>query len=99
MANLIGFVNVWIDAFIPRTVPGYTQMLTKGKHTGKTAIPLPGVARLWPGNTVKPLKEGYLTDQRDFGSSSTSSVRMRSLARIQIDPFRLLHTEHKSSGT
>lgn len=99
MTNPMGLVNVWIDAFIPKTVPGYTQILTKGKHTGKTAIPLPGIARLWPGNTFKPWKEGYLSDQRDFSASRTSSVRMRSLAMVQIDPLRLVHTEHKSSGT
>jgi hypothetical protein len=62
-------ISIWINAFSPRSVPGYTQTLSAGKHAGKTAAPLPGVARLWPGNTLKDWNAGYLTDQRPFDSS------------------------------
>ena len=56
-------VKFWLNAFIPKNVTGYTKVLTKGPHAGKTAIPLPGIARTWPGNTLKAWNAGYLTDQ------------------------------------
>jgi hypothetical protein len=41
-------LTVWLNAFIPKDVAGYTRALAAGPHTGKTAIPLPGIARTWP---------------------------------------------------
>jgi hypothetical protein len=79
-------VTVWIDAFIPKDVPGYTQLITKGTNAGKTAVPLPTLARLNPLNTFKDWSAGYLTDQRTFSTDPTSSVRMRSLAVVQLSP-------------
>lgn len=94
-------LTVWINAFIPRTVAGYTKTIARGAHSGKTAVPLPGLARLNPLNTFKNWDAGYLTDQRDFDSNITASVRMRSIATITISPpdARLSSTRHESSGT
>jgi hypothetical protein len=92
-------VTVWIDAFIPKEVPGYTKFITKGTNAGKTAVPLPGLARLNPLNTFKDWSAGYLTDQRTFSTDPTSSVRMRSLAVVQLSPSATVTPSHKSSGT
>lgn len=92
---------VWINAFIPRTVAGYTKTITRGTHSGKTAVPLPGAARLNPLNTFKNWDSGFLTDQRTFDSNVTASVRMRSIATLTIAPpkMTLSSTRHESSGT
>ena len=96
-------VTFWMNAFIPRTVAGYTRTLTAGPHTGKTAIPLPGIARTWPGNTFKDWDAGYLTDQRGFDPSLGASCRMQSIVEVEMagprgDPV-MLREEHRSSGT
>ncbi len=91
---------VWINAFIPKNVPGYTITITRGTHAGKTAVPLPGVARSHPQNAIKDLDCGYLTDQRSFDSSFSASVRMQSWFMLQIKPFfKLIASDHRTSGT
>ena len=93
-------VQFWLNAFIPQTVSGYTQTLTAGPHSGKTAVPLPGVARLWPGNTLKDWNAGYLSDQRTFDSSQTASCRMQSILEVDVSgPPRMVGQTHRSSGT
>jgi hypothetical protein len=102
-------VTFWLNAFIPKTVAGYTKPLKSGPHAGKTAIPLPGISRLWPGipflvtgNTFKDWNAGYLTDQRDFDPSPTNSVRMQSLAKVELagaEGPTLISQAHRSSGT
>jgi hypothetical protein len=89
-------LTVWLNAFIPKTVPGYTRIVDPtgklaGKHGGKTAVPLPGASRLNPFNLFKNWDAGYLTDQRDFSDqlptdSFHPSVRMRSLAELSFSP-------------
>jgi hypothetical protein len=96
-------VSFWLNAFIPHTVTGYTTVLKAGPHTGKTAVPLPGIARSWPGNWGKDWECGYLTDQRSWDSSPRASVRMQSLANVELagseGPFLLQPQHHTSSGT
>jgi hypothetical protein len=93
-------VTVWINAFIPKDVPGYTQLITKGANIWKTAVPLPTLARLNPLNTFKDWSVGYLTDQRTFSTDPTLSVRMQSLAVIQLSPAAtVITTSHTSTGT
>ena len=95
-------VTFWLNAFIPKTVPCYTKVLPAGPHAGKTAIPLPSIARGWPGNWLKDWEAGYLTDQRGFDSSPTNSVRMQSLAKVEISGATgptLIEQKHRSSGT
>lgn len=94
-------LSFWINAFIPRTVSGYTQEISKGKHSGMTAVPLPGLARLHPGNLFKAAGAGYLTDQRSFSDQRDSSVRMRSYASVMLrgNEASLINSGHETSGT
>lgn len=97
-------MKVWINAFIPLEVPGYTVELPPQDGTGKTAIPLPAIARLNPLNDGKPLSAGYLTDQRFFDSDIDSSCRMQSVADLALSPggWQLTNGfigEHRTSGT
>jgi hypothetical protein len=94
-----GNLRVWIEAFIPGSVPGYTFTVPRGAHSGKTAIPCPAVA-----TPVNPncLSVGYLTDQRSFDDSTSASVRMRSIAEIAVAPPAFIRHpgfEHVTSGT
>jgi hypothetical protein len=95
-------VRLWINAFIPRNVGAYTREITSGANAGRTAVPLPLIARLNPANTFKPWTAGYLTDQRSFDADPAASVRMQSLAAIDLGPkgWRLDHQgTHRTSGT
>ncbi len=92
-------MRFWFNAFIPRTVAGYTRVLSSGPHAGKTAIPLPGAARLWPGNSFKHLDAGFLTDQREFSSVYGASSRMISMVDVNLDTMTMVQQSHKSSGT
>jgi hypothetical protein len=93
-------LTLWLNAFIPGTVAGYTQVLRAGPHAGKTVVPLPRVARLNPFNLVKNLDAGYLTDQRGFDDDKGAAVRMRSLIRLNLaQGLQVIDSEHVSSGT
>jgi len=97
-------LNFWINAFIPGTVKGYTVVLTKGVHKGKSAVPLPNVATLWPGNwdkdiLGKTMPTGYLTDQRSFDQAQSASCRMQSSAVINLATNELVSSDHTTSGT
>jgi len=93
-------LTVWINAFIPLTVPGYTVLIPAGQHRGKTAVPLPGVARMNPLNLLKPPDTGYLTDQRTFSPMQNASCRMQSLADLSLAPTPTLSRQaHTTSGT
>jgi len=91
-----GNLLIWINAFIPRDVPNYTFTIPAGPHKGATAIPCPLIA-----TPVNPncFRLGYLTDQRSFDDDPTKSVRMRSIAAIQLVPPKLIAEDHISSGT
>jgi hypothetical protein len=93
-------LTLWLNAFIPGTVAGYTQVLRAGPHAGKTAVPLPRIARLNPLNLIKNLDAGYLTDQRGFDTDKGAAVRMRSLIRLDLaQGLKVIDAEHVSSGT
>lgn len=98
-------MKIWINAFIPFDVPGYTISLPDGSEfAGLTAIPLPAVARLNPINFGKSLDAGYLTDQRFFDPDITAGCRMQSIADLsrgllgwQLNNGHI--GEHRTSGT
>ena len=94
-------LKFWINAFIPRTVGTYTIPITRGTHAGKTAIPLPGAARMNPLNTFKNWDAGFLTDQRGFDANPSASVRMRSVAEVNVSVAGavLMFARHETSGT
>jgi outer membrane protein OmpA-like peptidoglycan-associated protein len=92
-----GNLMIWINAFIPRDVPGYTITIPMGTHRGETAVPCP-----WQATPANPNcgRLAYLTDQRSFDNSPTASVRMRSLAEIQlVGGPSLVRQRHVTSGT
>jgi hypothetical protein len=99
MAIVNGRLAVWVNVFIPRDVPGYTEAITKGENAGKTAVRLPKAARVALVNLHKPLGTGYLTDQRSFNSSINASSRMQSIAWFDLSPARLHQVDHSTSGT
>lgn len=105
-------LKVWINAFIPKNVTGYTEIVNEkrkhsGIHTGKTAVSLPKAARINPFNLIKNYDAGYLTDQRSFDSmfpvGRLPSSRMRSLAELTFGPTQMTNylskQIHESSGT
>lgn len=98
-------LKLWICAFIPGDVPGYTRTIPTGPHVGKTAIPMPALARLHPLNLTKDWDAGYLTDQRGFEAASDRSVRLRTVSEIELTPILagylglLVHAAHETSGT
>ena len=96
---LRGILRIWINAFIPGDVPGYTINIVRGTNSGKTAIPLPALARLNPLNTLKDWNAGYLTDQRTFSTLPSASVRVQSLAEILLPDATVVRASHTSSGT
>jgi hypothetical protein len=96
-------LRFWINAFIPKTVTGYTRVITAGTHAGKSAIPLPTLADLNPVNLWKDVWSafdiGYLTDQRGFSTAPSASVRMRSWVDIDPATLAVIDKGHESSGT
>ena len=96
-------MKIWVNAFIPRDVAGYTVQVTQGTNVGKTAVPLPLIARLNPINLLKPLSAGYLTDQRSFDANPDVSVRMQSMAECSLGPagwsLNSAIGSHRTSGT
>lgn len=92
-----GNLLIWINAFIPGNVPGYTFTVPAGPHAGESAIPCPtAVATIANPNCFRL---GYLTDQRGFDNRPSAPVRMRSIAEIQVLAPRLVRTDHVTSGT
>jgi hypothetical protein len=96
-------LQIWINAFIPKTVAGYTKEIPTGPHAGKTAIPLPAIADLNPVNLWKDLwnkfDTGYLTDQRGFSGSPSASVKMQSWVEVNLSSLQVTGMNHRSSGT
>lgn len=91
-------LSFWINAFIPKTVPNYTITVPGGPHAGKTAIPLPGAARLNPLNLFKNLDAGYLTDQRGFSTDPYASVRMQSIATVDVEAQTMQLQKYREKG-
>ena len=73
MSVSIRTVKVWINAFIPQNILGYTRQVPAGVHTGKTMIPGPN-----------PLSDCYLTDQRGFSNQIHAKSRMHSEVKIDF---------------
>jgi hypothetical protein len=67
-------VSVWINAFIPRDIPGLTEPVPAGPFGGQTMIhgPVPGIS------------DCYLTDNRGFDANEAASSRMHSIINIDI---------------
>jgi hypothetical protein len=89
MAIQIKTVTVWINAFIPRDIPGYSKPVPKGVHAGKTMIPGPN-----------PLSDCFLTDQRGFSNSIHAKSRMHSEVTVSfVGPKPTITQAHRCDST
>jgi hypothetical protein len=97
MATSVGDVLLWVNTFIPRNIPNFTQVIQTGVHRGKTAIPLPFYAR--PVHWGKPDGDGFLTDQRGFSVDPQASARVTTMAALRLDSPQLADSSITTSGT
>lgn len=76
-------VEIWVNAFIPKEINGYTQeiSLSSPELMGKTAIP--GPAEWVSGH--------FLTDQRSFSADPNAKSRMHCLVVIDVEKGQLAH--------
>lgn len=71
-------IKIWVNAFIPSTLPGTTHptptfKILAGPYKDKTALEGPG-----------PLASYFLTDQRSFGSNIDASSRLHHEVMIDL---------------
>jgi hypothetical protein len=88
--------KMWINAFIPQTINGYTRRVPGHAHL--TMIPGPGIPLLGsqsylhianktePGGPLALTLFGYYTDQRSFSNRVHASSRMHSEVRLDLRP-------------
>jgi hypothetical protein len=76
-AVAIKSVKFWINAFIPKIIPGYTR-------------PVPGnpMLTMIPGPVLVTGSDCYYTDQRDFSNEIHASSRMHSEGRVEFRSSR-----------
>jgi hypothetical protein len=81
-------IKFWLNAFIPRYIPGYTRPVPAGKHVGKTMIPGPQSTRVPTGIPFSTVDVGisdcYLTDQRVFSNDIRAKSRMHSEVKVNF---------------
>lgn len=85
--NRIRTVTVWLNAFIPRDIPGSTS-----------GVPAVGVKldSSMKGKTMFHTNFGCgLTDQRSFSMDVNASSRMHSEAKIDLDHPRIIDQKHR----
>jgi hypothetical protein len=82
VATPLKSMKFWINAFIPRNVPGFTKPVPKGRFAGKTMI---------PGPTV--MSDCFLTDQRTFSNQIHAKSRMHSEFKVTIGGSKLSFTQ------
>ena len=74
-------VKIWMKAFIPQDILGYTATVPDGPYRGQTMIPGP------------PFRSGpsgcFLTDQRDFSTDIDAKSRMTSIVVIDVEQARI----------
>src|SRR5687768_10757598 len=82
-------VRLWLSAYIPRTIAGYTRTIGSGPHSGKTVIPAPQPA---------PFTTCFLTAHRAFESNPTAKHRMQSALAIDLVGGALIsHVAHSDA--
>jgi hypothetical protein len=87
--NKIKTVKVWIKAFIPGKIDGYTLTVPKGPYAGQTVIPgLPPKVPPHPFITT-----GFRTDQRGFDNSFSASARMTSSIEINTQTMQAIPSD------
>jgi hypothetical protein len=82
-------VKFWINAFIPRDIPGYTRVVPAGPHRGLTMIPGPS-----------PVSDCFLTDQRTFSNNIHAKSRMHAEVKVDVsNPTPTLSQWHNCDYT
>lgn len=71
---------IWLNAFIPRDVPGVTREVP-GPEPRRTAVPGP----------VESFNDCYLGDQRSWDTDLNASVRMQSRIHVDLGGQTALH--------
>ena len=85
----ISTVKVWLNAFIPGDIPGLTQVVPAGAHSGQSMIPGP----------IPLVSDCFLTDQRDFDADIHASSRMHSECEIDVGSPLVLATPGPTIST
>jgi hypothetical protein len=92
LGEVVERIKVWMNAFIPQTIPGLTFNPLRGPYTNFTVIPAP---LSWnPG-----IQNDFLTDQRFFSSDVEASARMHSELELDIDSLVGFRDFHRTSMT
>jgi hypothetical protein len=92
-------VKIWMKAFIPRDIPGYTKTVPDGPYQGQTMIPGPFRPK---GLFGVGFGECYLTDGRDFSSDILAGSRLTSILDIDVQQGRIINDQngfHYSDAT
>ena len=84
-AQEIRTVKVWINAFIPHSLPGVTEP-APGASAGKTMV-------------RAPLNRCFLSDQRDFSDYIHASSRLHSEITVDVNTGRSLLEWHNCDPT
>ena len=79
-------LKVWVAAFIPKEMAGLTK-------------PVPGNSNNTMISGPTPISDCFLTDQRTFIQSPSSSSRMRSLVEVDIASMKLISQDHHCDNT
>ncbi len=74
MSARVRNIKVWVNAFIPAHIPGYTTDILSGEHQGQTMILGP------PGPAGS-----FLTDQRSFENATDAQSQMHSAGSIKFN--------------
>lgn len=85
MPTSLRSLRVWMNAFIPGHMPGYTDELTTGPYAGRTVL---------YGIGGRP--EAYLTDQRMFSGTADATSQFSTLATIELQRSPM-HCTHQPS--
>ncbi|MGH2559991.1 MAG: hypothetical protein ACRDJH_13065 [Thermomicrobiales bacterium] len=72
-------ITLWVNAFIPRDVPGVSQPVPAGDFAGMTML---------PGPTA--INDCFLTDQRTFSADFNAPSRMHSEITIDVENGRVV---------
>lgn len=65
----VATVKIWMNSFIPKTVPGITKPVTAGPHAGSTFVLGPPTPKL--GFPPTMVRGAFLTSNRGFDTSDT----------------------------
>lgn len=79
------WAKIWLNAFIPRDIPGLTMTVPGGPYVGSTMI-----------NGPLPISDCFLTDQRQFANDPTVSHRVQSFLIVDPKKQRIVEQRHHS---